>query len=338
MAKKILTSLDLRGDILINGTANTTSGNVLTSNGAGGLSWAAASGGGGSGFTGAGTSITGIAGTNVNGGSGSITGSNIILTTGTAITNQDVDPEIGNQATSGNLYLKSGDATGFSATSGNVYIETGQASANGEYSTGVNGNVLIGGGNTKAVGIGWTDTTGYTLGGAVTVNIIDKSSTTYDKVLNLAPNGNSTINIGTNATGTRIKLGVGATTTRTDLGNKNTSSTNVLYGKNLFWQPTPGTAPSNLSATDLQKWILTTTSTSGNIQLPSVANMETISSADTDIAFEWSLINTAASGSVTITAQGAHTIVGNAVVTFGTSARYRSRRVSSTQWITYRIS
>ena len=41
MTKKILTSLDLRGDILIGGTANSTSGYVLTSNGAGAISWAA---------------------------------------------------------------------------------------------------------------------------------------------------------------------------------------------------------------------------------------------------------------------------------------------------------
>jgi hypothetical protein len=47
MTKKILTSLDLRGDILIGGTANSTSGYVLTSNGAGAISWAAASGGSG---------------------------------------------------------------------------------------------------------------------------------------------------------------------------------------------------------------------------------------------------------------------------------------------------
>ena len=51
MAKKILTSLDLRGDILIGGTANTTSGYVLTSNGAGAISWSAASGGSGNAFT-----------------------------------------------------------------------------------------------------------------------------------------------------------------------------------------------------------------------------------------------------------------------------------------------
>jgi hypothetical protein len=46
MSRKILTSLDLNSDILIKGVANTTAGYVLTSNGAGSVSWAAASGGG----------------------------------------------------------------------------------------------------------------------------------------------------------------------------------------------------------------------------------------------------------------------------------------------------
>jgi hypothetical protein len=45
MTKKILTNLDLRGDILVNGTANSTNGYVLTSNGSGSVSWAAAAGG-----------------------------------------------------------------------------------------------------------------------------------------------------------------------------------------------------------------------------------------------------------------------------------------------------
>jgi hypothetical protein len=59
----------------------------------------------------------------------------------------------------------------------------------------------------------------------------------------------------------------------------------------------------------------------------------------TDMAFDWSVINTAASGSVTVTLNGAHTVVGNMVVAFGTSARFRTRRSAATPaWVTYRIS
>jgi hypothetical protein len=243
-------------------------------------------------------------------------------------------------ATSGDITLKTGNATaatGSVANSGNIFIQAGTATFDAEDGGGAGGKIYIGASGTSEVFIG---NPSGSLAGANTVKIIGTNVSSADKTVSIADFGRTNnISIGNDATSTRIKLATGAAAARVDLGNKNLTSTNVLYGKNLFWQPTPGTVAggATLLLAEIQKWIVTTSSISGNIQLPSVTNMETISSADTDIAFEWSLINTAASGLVTLTANGAHTIVGNAVVTFGTSARYRSRRVSSTQWITYRI-
>jgi len=288
--------------------------------------WVDQSGGGGSGSSLSTPNVTG---------STNQTSTGIPVTTGNATTTG-----YGFTATSGDITLRTGDATaalGSVANSGNIFIRAGAVSFDSEEGGGTAGNVYVGTGATSEVVIGNPN---GTIQGANIVKIAPISSSLIDKTVSIADNGGITnITLGNGGSTVRIKLGVGATTTRTDLGNKNLTSTNVLYGKNLFWQPTPGTVAggTTLALSDIQKWIVTTSSTSGNIVLPAVTNMETISSADTDIAFEWSLINTATSGSVTFTANGQHTIVGNAVVTFGTSARYHSRRVSSTQWISYRI-
>jgi hypothetical protein len=56
--------------------------------------------------------------------------------------------------------------------------------------------------------------------------------------------------------------------------------------------------------------------------------------------FEWSLINlaTAASGfDVTVTANTAHTVVGNMRVTGETSGRFKTRKISANTFTTYRI-
>jgi len=344
-------------------TLNIVAGSNITITKTSGQWSIASTGGGGSGFTGAGTSITGIAGTNVNGGSGSITGSNIILTTGTAITSQDVDPEISNNATSGNLYLKSGDATGFTANSGNVYIETGATSANGEYGYGVNGNVLIGGGNTKAVGIGWTDTTGYTVGGATTVNIMDRSSTASSKELNLATNGNSTINIGTTATNTGINIGTSATSTTVkiatsasttgviQIGTNATLSSTYLFGKKFVWQPLGGTASiptaptvfiaaATLTAANILTFIIQYTGASGaGFTLPTGASMDSgVQNSFTATGIEWTFMNTNG-GTVTLGSPGSnHIIIGSGTIATNVSARFLSVRSTTNVWATFRIS
>lgn len=55
-------------------------------------------------------------------------------------------------------------------------------------------------------------------------------------------------------------------------------------------------------------------------------------------AFEWSLVNQAATTHTeTIAAGATHTIVGNAVVAAASTGRFLSRKTAATTWITYRI-
>jgi hypothetical protein len=341
MAKKILTNLDLRGDILIGGTANTTNGYVLTSNGAGSVSWAAASGGGGgSGFTGAGTSITGITGTNATG-AGTQTSASIIFSGGNATSSSGDTAE----AVSGTLTIKTGDANASnfegSATVGDLILKTGDFaydSENGGYNV---GKIIIGAGSTGRVEIGNSD---YLIGGgASTVGIIDKSTSTYTKLLNLANNGGTTnVNIATGTTTPTVKIATTGTTPTVQIGTNVAASRTFNFGKNFFWQPSPPTTISTartLTFTDLQTFIVVSSATTGNFPLPTGTLMDTnVQSAFTDMGFDWSFINTGASGSNTVTAGTAHTIVGSGAVAFGTSARFRSRRTGTNTWVTYRIS
>jgi hypothetical protein len=350
-----------------------TSGQVLTSAGPGLTpSWTTVSGGG-SGFTGAGTSITGITAT-ASTGTTTVTASSITFAGGSATTSSNA---LSDNATGGDLTIRAGGATftGNSqgnATSGNLILDSGSVSS-GALGNPVYGNIgigttvpsngttlpsglaasvtisaagtgfLNGASNATAqfvaglVNIGTHSTSTVNIGssdiwnGATTVNVISKSSSD-SKTLNLATNGGTTA----------VKIATGASAPTIQLGVNSTSSATYLFGKNFIWQPTPAAVTSGatpITVANLQTWILTTTSTSGNIQLPTPANMDTITSVSTDIGFDWSLINTAGSGSVTVTANGSHTVVGNMVVTFGTSARFRSRRSAATPaWVTYRIS
>ncbi|NBS69428.1 hypothetical protein EBT31_11020, partial [bacterium] len=57
----------------------------------------------------------------------------------------------------------------------------------------------------------------------------------------------------------------------------------------------------------------------------------------TNMTFEWSVINTG-SGTCTIGAGTAHTIVGGTTVAAGASGRFASRRTAANTFVTYRLS
>ena len=356
MAKKILTSLDLRGDILIGGTANTTSGYVLTSNGAGAISWSAVSGGGGSGFTGAGTSITGITGTLASG-SATVTATGFTISPGTATSSGN---GLGDNATGGNLTITSGGATlsGSSqgnATSGNLNINVSSVNPGG-LGSGILGDINIGTTNAQNL---YLDANASSVGsvGSVTIG----ASGANINIGNSASNNSITIgyNVAKQSSTTYIASGLGSSSVYTAslwLGYNNTNTTQIrigtdstttsstfMFGRVFTKQPTPTTTSTArlLTAAELLTFIvINSTATTGNLQLPTPANMDSnVNSLFTDMAFDWSVINTAASGSVTVTLNGAHTVVGNMVVTFNTSARFRTRRSAATPaWVTYRIS
>lgn len=358
MTKKYLNDINLNGKLLINNSGG-TNGYFLKTDGSGNISWAAASGGG-SGFTGAGTSITGILGTAVSGTTVATSG-NITFSTGTASASASFG-----SATSGDLTIKTGDVTATdtingAATPGNISIDNGTPNnadirgvsyiyvgRNNAYSTyieaggfpsGSTNGLFLGSSGTPKVEIGASDA----ITGAYVVNIMARVGSNT-KTLKLATDGGTTsISIGTGATTPTIQIGTGATTPTTQIGVNSTASRIYNFGKVFTWQPNPTTTTTArlLTAAELLTFIvINSTATTGNLQLPTPANMDSnVQNTFTDVAFEWSVINTAASGSVTVTLNGAHTVVGNMVVTFGTSARFRTRRSAATPaWVTYRIS
>ena len=96
------------------------------------------------------------------------------------------------------------------------------------------------------------------------------------------------------------------------------------------------------SATMLSGIIVADTTTDGNtaLTLPLASSLETALAIGTNNKwFEWSLINLGVSSrTITLTAAATtHDIVGTALVAISASARFRTRRVSSTSYITYRV-
>jgi hypothetical protein len=104
-------------------------------------------------------------------------------------------------------------------------------------------------------------------------------------------------------------------------------------------QPAPATyaAAATLTVADLKIGIITYTGTAATLTLPTGTLTEGgFSGIYTNMAFEWSVINTGA-GICTIGAATAHTIVGTATVAIGASARFTSRRTAANTFISYRL-
>ena len=104
-------------------------------------------------------------------------------------------------------------------------------------------------------------------------------------------------------------------------------------------QPTPATyaAAATLTVADLKTAIITYTGTAATLTLPTGTLTEGgFSAGYTNMAFEWSVINTGA-GICTIGAATAHTIVGSATIAIGASARFASRRTAANTFVSYRL-
>ena len=104
-------------------------------------------------------------------------------------------------------------------------------------------------------------------------------------------------------------------------------------------QPTPATyaAAATLTVADLKTKIITYTGAAATLTLPTGTLAEGgVSGIYTNMAFEWSVINTGA-GICTIGAGTAHTIVGSATIAIGASARFASRRTAANTFVSYRL-
>jgi len=105
--------------------------------------------------------------------------------------------------------------------------------------------------------------------------------------------------------------------------------------------PTALTAGATATAAQLANGLFTFNGTAGNLQLPTVADLEAeISSASkVNAAFDFYIINIdAGTDDITLTTGTGWTIVGVAAVTENTSAHFRARKTGDGSWTAYRLS
>ena len=104
--------------------------------------------------------------------------------------------------------------------------------------------------------------------------------------------------------------------------------------------PTALTAAATATSAQLQNGLFTFDGTAGNLTLPTVALLEAdmASAQKVNSAFDFFVINTDGSDSVTLAVGTGWTIVGAAAVTTATSAHFRARKTGDGSWTAYRIS
>ena len=105
-------------------------------------------------------------------------------------------------------------------------------------------------------------------------------------------------------------------------------------------QPTPTSksAAATLTITELKTGIIQYTGAVATLTLPTGTLMEGgFSGIYTNMAFEWSVINTGA-GICTVAAGTDHTVIGSGTVAIGASARFVSRRTAANTFVSYRLS
>jgi hypothetical protein len=110
----------------------------------------------------------------------------------------------------------------------------------------------------------------------------------------------------------------------------------------LFVQgaPTALTAGATATAAQLANGLFTFNGTAGNLQLPTVADLEAEVSSATKVnaAFDFYIVNTDGADAITLTTGTGWTIVGAAAVANTTSAHFRARKTGDGTWTAYRVS
>jgi enolase len=104
--------------------------------------------------------------------------------------------------------------------------------------------------------------------------------------------------------------------------------------------PTALTAAATATSAQLQNGLFTFVGTAGSLTLPTVALLEAdmLSAQKVNSAFDFFIINTDDTDSVTLAVGTGWTIVGAAAVTTATSAHFRARKTGDGTWTAYRIS
>jgi hypothetical protein len=104
--------------------------------------------------------------------------------------------------------------------------------------------------------------------------------------------------------------------------------------------PTALTAGATATAAQLANGLFTFNGTAGNLQLPTVSDLETgiPNAVKVNAAFDFFVVNTDAADAITLTTGTGWTIVGAAAVALSTSAHFRARKTGDGAWTCYRIS
>lgn len=111
----------------------------------------------------------------------------------------------------------------------------------------------------------------------------------------------------------------------------------------LFVQgaPTALTAATTATAAQLANGLFTFNGTTGNLTLPTVADLEAEISSATRVnaAFDFFIINIdATTDDVTVATAAGWTLVGSMIVTEATSGHFRARKTGDGTWTCYRMS
>jgi len=111
----------------------------------------------------------------------------------------------------------------------------------------------------------------------------------------------------------------------------------------LFVQgaPTALTAATTATAAQLANGLFTFNGPTGNLTLPTVADLEAEISSATRVnaAFDFFIINIdATTDDVTVATAAGWTLVGSMIVTEATSGHFRARKTGDGTWTCYRIS
>jgi hypothetical protein len=104
--------------------------------------------------------------------------------------------------------------------------------------------------------------------------------------------------------------------------------------------PTALTAGATATAAQLANGLFTFNGTAGNLQLPTVSDLEAgiPNAVKVNAAFDFFIVNTDAADAITLTTGTGWTIVGAAAVALSTSAHWRARKTGEGAWTAYRLS
>jgi len=129
--------------------------------------------------------------------------------------------------------------------------------------------------------------------------------------------------------------------TTVDGGSSPTEALRITNDRVIAYnQPTPTSksAAATLTITELKTGIIEYTGAVATLTLPTGTLMEGgFRGLYTNMAFEWSVINTGA-GICTVAAGTDHTVIGSGTVAIGDSARFVSRRTAANTFVSYRLS